>query len=257
MRLALIIEYEGTDYHGFQYQENAASIQEQIEKSIHALTGESLRVKAAGRTDAGVHALGQVVAFDTESKQPPETFLNAMNFHLPDDIVVKAAYRTGPAFDPRRHAISRRYRYTLVNSVTRSPTRRLTTSRIRENLETDLMSRGAILMEGIHDFARFAGPLERRGASTVREIFSASVEENKDEVIFEVEGSAFLPHQVRRMAGALVDLGRGFLSIEQLNQMIEGVGNGVASRSLPPRGLCLLEVKYANFPPKVGEKIGN
>jgi len=100
-------------------------------------------------------------------------------------------------------------------------------------------------MEGIHDFARFAGPLERRGASTVREIFSASVEENKDEVIFEVEGSAFLPHQVRRMAGALVDLGRGFLSIEQLNQMIEGVG------------LCLLEVKYANFPPKVGEKIGN
>ena len=236
---------------------NAASIQEQIEKSIHALTGERLRVKAAGRTDAGVHALGQVVAFDTESKHPPETFLNAMNFHLPDDIVVKAAYRMGPAFDPRRHAISRRYRYTLVNSVTRSPTRRLTTSRIRENLETGLMSRGAILMEGIHDFARFAGPLERRGASTVREIFSASVEENKDEVIFEVEGSAFLPHQVRRMAGALVDLGRGFLSIEQLNQMIEGVGNGVASRSLPPRGLCLLEVKYANFPPKVGEKIGN
>ncbi|HIC26065.1 MAG TPA: tRNA pseudouridine(38-40) synthase TruA [Gammaproteobacteria bacterium] len=257
MRLALIIEYEGTDYHGFQYQENAASIQEQIEKSIHALTGERLRVKAAGRTDAGVHALGQVVAFDTESKHPPETFLNAMNFHLPDDIVVKAAYRTGPAFDPRRHAISRRYRYTLVNSVTRSPTRRLTTSRIRENLETGLMSRGAILMEGIHDFARFAGPLERLGASTVREIFSASVEENKDEVIFEVEGSAFLPHQVRRMAGALVDLGRGFLSIEQLNQMIEGVGNGVASRSLPPRGLCLIEVKYANFPPKGGEKIGN
>ncbi|HCH07984.1 MAG TPA: tRNA pseudouridine(38-40) synthase TruA, partial [Dehalococcoidia bacterium] len=142
MRLALIIEYEGTDYHGFQYQENAASIQEQIEKSIHALTGERLRVKAAGRTDAGVHALGQVVAFDTESKHPPETFLNAMNFHLPDDIVVKAAYRTGPAFDPRRHAISRRYRYTLVNSVTRSPTRRLTTSRIHENLETGLMSRG-------------------------------------------------------------------------------------------------------------------
>ena len=197
------------------------------------------------------------MAFDTESKHPPETFLNAMNFHLPDDIVVKAAYRTGPAFDPRRHAISRRYRYTLVNSVTRSPTRRLTTSRIRENLETGLMSQGAILMEGIHDFARFAGPLERQGASTVREIFSASVEENEDEVIFEVEGSAFLPNQVRRMAGALVDLGRGFLSIEQLNQMIEGVGNGVASRSLPPRGLCLLEVKYANFPPKVGEKIGN
>lgn len=201
--------------------------------------------------------MGQVVAFDTESKHPPETFLNAMNFHLPDDIVVKAAYRMGPAFDPRRHAISRRYRYTLVNSVTRSPTRRLTTSRIRENLETGLMRQGAILMEGIHDFARFSGPLERQGASTVREIFSARVEENKDEVIFEVEGSAFLPHQVRRMAGALVDLGRGFLSIEQLNQMIEGVGNGVASWSLPPQGLCLLEVKYANFPPKVGEKIGN
>ena len=87
--------------------------------------------------------------------------------------------------------------------------------------------------------------------------YLARVEENKDEVIFEVEGSAFLPHQVRRMAGALVNLGRGFLSIEQLDQMIEGVGNGVASLSLPPQVLCLLEVKYANFPPKVGEKIGN
>ncbi len=109
------------------------------------------------------------------------------------------------------------------------------------------------MLEGVHDFARFAGPLERQGASTVREVFSSRIEEHIDEITFEVEGSAFLPHQVRRMAGALVDLGRGVLSIEQLNQMIDGDDIGVASRSLPPQGLCLVEVKYADFPPKVGE----
>ena len=253
MRLALIVEYEGTNYHGFQYQENAPSIQEQIEKSIQALTGETLRVHAAGRTDAGVHALGQVVAFDTESNHPPETFLRAMNFHLPDDIAVRAAYRVDSVFDPRRHAISRKYRYTLVNGSARSPIRRLTTSQVREQLDSDSMSRGAELLEGIHDFARFAGPLERQGASTVREVFSSRIERHEDEIRFEVEGSAFLPHQVRRMAGALVDLGRGVLSIEQLKQMIDGDENGVTSRSLPPQGLCLVKVKYADFPPKVGE----
>ena len=253
MRLALIIEYEGTNYRGFQFQENAPSIQEQIEKTILALTGETLRVKAAGRTDAGVHALGQVVAFDTESNHPPETFLRAMNFRLPDDIAVRAAYRVGSAFDPRRHALSRKYRYTLVNGAVRSPVRRLMMTHVRERLDSDSMSRGAKLLEGIHDFARFAGPLEIQGASAVREVFSSRIEKHNDEIRFEVEGSAFLPHQVRRMAGALVDLGRGVLSIEQLKQMIEGDESGVTSRSLPPQGLCLVEVKYADFPPKVGD----
>jgi tRNA pseudouridine38-40 synthase len=253
MRLGLIIEYEGTNYHGFQYQENAPSIQEQIEKSINGLTGETIRVKAAGRTDAGVHALGQVVAFDTESNHPPETFLKAMNHRLPYDIAVREAYSTGPAFDPRRHALSRIYRYTLVNSAVRSPMRRATASQVREKLDSDLMTQGAKLLEGIHDFARFAGPLERQGASTIRQVFAFRVEKREDMISFEVEGSAFLPHQVRRMTGALVDLGRGFLSIEQLKQIIEGDEISVTSRSLPPQGLCLVQVKYADFPPKVGE----
>ena len=193
------------------------------------------------------------MAFDTESGHPPETFLKAMNYRLPDDIAVRAAYRAGPTFDPRRHAMSRKYRFTVVNSDVRSPIRRLTTSQVRDKLDTVLMNRGAKMLEGVHDFARFAGPLERQGASTVREVFSSRIEEHEDEITFEVEGSAFLPHQVRRIAGALVDLGRGALSIEQLNQMIDGDDIGVASRSLPPQGLCLVEVKYADFPPKVGE----
>lgn len=253
MRVALIVEYQGTNYHGFQYQQNAGTIQEQLEKSISALTGENLRVAAAGRTDAGVHALGQVVAFDTEADHSAETFLMAMNHRLPDDIAVRAAYRVPPSFDPRRHALSRRYRYTILNGPVRSPTRRLTAGWVREPLDSDLMGRGARLLQGVHDFARFAGPLERADASTVREVFESSIDRDADEIRFEVEGNAFLPHQVRRMTGALVDLGRGSLSLEELKQMIGGDETSGVARSMPPEGLCLVEVKYADFPPKVGD----
>ena len=104
MRLALVVEYEGTGYSGFQYQTNAPSIQEELEKAIAQLTGEELRVTGAGRTDAGVHARGQVVSFETDADHPPETFVRALNHYLPEEIAVRPAYRTGDDFDPRRKA---------------------------------------------------------------------------------------------------------------------------------------------------------
>ena len=253
MRLALIVEYDGTDYSGFQYQRDSPSIQEQLEKAITALTGEAVRVGAAGRTDAGVHALGQVVAFDTGSTHSPATVLRALNHRLPDDIVVKAAYEVPVHFDPRRDALSRLYRYTVATGAVRSPLKRLTTTTVRERLDVNRMKRAARLYEGVHDFARFGGPLADSGASTVREVHSARVERKGDTIVFEVAGTAFLPHQVRRMAGALVDVGRGALTTEELKQMIDGNESGAVSRSLPPQGLCLVEVKYADFPPVTGD----
>jgi len=253
MRLGLIVEYDGTAYSGFQYQRDSPSIQEQLEKSIAALTGEAIRIGAAGRTDAGVHALGQVVAFDTGATHPPATVLRAMNYRLPDDIVVKAAYQVPEQFDPRRDALSRLYRYTVVTGPIRSPLKRLTTTLVRERLDVNRMDRAATLYEGVHDFARFGGPLADSGASTVREVHSAGVDRKGDTIVFEVAGTAFLPHQVRRMAGALVDVGSGAITTEQLKQMIDGNESGAVSRSLPPQGLCLVEVKYADFPPLMGE----
>jgi len=253
MRLALIVEYDGTAYSGFQYQRDSPSIQEQLEKSIAALTCEELRVRAAGRTDAGVHALGQVVAFDTGTTHSPATVLRAMNYRLPDDIAVKAVYRVAANFDPRRDALSRLYRYTVSTGPVRSPLKRLTTVLVHERLDAERMKRAARLFEGVHDFAMFGGALEDPGASTVREVFSARVSSKDEEIVFKVAGSAFLPHQVRRMAGALVDVGRGALSDEELKLMIDRNESGAVSRTLPPQGLCLVEVKYADFPPLTSE----
>jgi tRNA pseudouridine38-40 synthase len=253
MRLALIVEYDGTAYSGFQYQRDSPSIQEQLENSIRALTGEAVRVGAAGRTDAGVHALGQVVAFDTSATHPPATVMRAMNHRLPDDIAVKAAYQVPGSFDPRRDALWRLYRYRVATGSVRSPLKRLTTTLVRDRLDLKQMKSGARLFEGVHDFALFGGPLDHSGASTVREVLSGQVSQADDTIVFEVTGTSFLPHQVRRMAGALVDVGRGAISTEQLKQMIDGNESGAVSRSLPPQGLCLVEVKYANFPPLIGD----
>ena len=249
MRLALVVEYDGTEYSGFQYQANAPSIQEELEKAVAKLTREKVRVAGAGRTDAGVHAAGQVVAFDTSAAYGPEQFVNAMNHHLPDDIAVRQAYEVEDAFDPRRMAVSRRYVYTILRAATRSPLHRRSAYRISSGLNAVEMRAAARLFVGIHDFRGFSGPLEHPGASTVREIFDAEVRESGDWIEFEVEGNAFLPHQVRRMAGALVDVGLGRLSVADVEKMIEGEETKATARSLPARGLCLVQVKYAGFPP--------
>lgn len=249
MRLALVVEYDGTEYSGFQYQANAPSVQEELEKAVAKLTREKVRVSGAGRTDAGVHASGQVVVFDTSAPYGPDEFVSALNHHLPDDIAVKGAYEVEDGFDPRRMAVSRRYVYTILRAAVRSPLHRRNAYRISSSLDVAEMCATARLFVGVHDFRRFSGPLERPGASTVREIFDARVRESGNMVEFHVEGNAFLPHQVRRMAGALVDVGLGRLDATEVEKMTEGEETKATARSLPARGLCLVEVKYAGFPP--------
>jgi tRNA pseudouridine38-40 synthase len=249
MRLALVVEYDGTEYSGFQYQANAPSIQEELEKAVAKLTREKVRVSGAGRTDAGVHAAGQIVAFDTSADYGPEQFVNALNHHLPDDIAVREAYEVESGFDPRRMALSRKYVYTILRAAVRSPLHRRNTYRISSGLNVGEMCAAARLFVGIHDFRRFSGPLESPEASTVREIFDAGVRESGSRIEFHVEGNAFLPHQVRRMSGALVDVGLGRMDAAEVEKMIGGEETKATARSLPAQGLCLVEVKYAGFPP--------
>ena len=246
MRYALIVEYDGTRYSGFQYQNNANSIQEEIETAIARFTGEAVRIKAAGRTDTGVHALGQVVAFDTDTVHPAEVVLRALNSHLPNDIAVKSSCAVSDAFDPRRHAVSRTYVYTIDCARTRSPLRRRTSYHLGRRLAVDHMMEAAELLEGVHDFAQFAGRPERADASTVREVHSIEIRECGEVVRIEVIGNAFLPHQVRRMAGSLVDAGLGKLTTEHIRQMLKGRPSSVTARALPPHGLCLVSIQYEN-----------
>lgn len=253
MRLAMIVEYDGTDYSGFQFQKNAPSVQEQIEKAIRSLTAETVRVKAAGRTDAGVHAHGQVVAFDTSAAYSTDTVRSALNALLPPDISVRSVYRVSGDFDPRRDATSRLYRYTLLKSEVRSAVCRRTVHTVRGPLDTDTMREAASLMVGTHNFANFGSAARNVGASTVRRIDRVCLVQSGRFLRLYVEGNAFLTHQVRRMCGALLDLGSGKLTIEDIRAQVSGAAGAPQARSLPPQGLCLLRVKYAGFPPEEGE----
>lgn len=246
MRYALIVEYDGTRYSGFQYQKNARTVQEEIETAITRFTGETVRIKAAGRTDAGVHATGQVATFDSDAGHPTEVVVRALNSHLPNDIAVKSARLVADTFDPRRCAMARKYVYTIDCGDTRSPIHRRTTYHLGRTLNVGAMIEAAAELTGVHDFARFSGPLERPDSSTVREIFTIDIREDDDTVKIEVTGNAFLPHQVRRMAGALVDVGLGKLASRDIRRLLDGPVPGVVARALPPQGLCLVSVQYEN-----------
>ena len=242
MRLALVIEYQGTRYHGFQYQTNANSVQEEIENSIARLTGKKTRISAAGRTDAGVHARNQVATFDTESDVEIAQMARGINYYLPEDIVVKKVVRVDGKFDPRREAKSRIYKYYIFNSNFHSPLNRLYTHRVSGRLDRERMKEGAKLFLGTHDFSKFAGKVEKN-KSTVRTIFRSTWDCENEALVYEVEGNAFLPHQVRRMVGALVDLGRERLILKDIQDMLIGEGKA-RSNSIPAKGLCLEKIIY-------------
>lgn len=253
MRIALIVEYDGTKYQGFQYQTTGSTIQEELETAILKFTGESVRIKGAGRTDTGVHARNQVVAFNNTAKRPLEKFVPGLNFFLPDDISVKTAYLVREDFDPRRMARGRTYKYTILNGPDASPLARLCTHHVRKPLSLKRMRLGAELLTGEHDFSRFAGPLKDGRTNTVREMYTACVRKTENLITFQFEGNAFLPHQVRRMTGALVDLGMGNMTTVEFKSLLHGDIGKVMARSLPPQGLCLESVTYADFPPTLGE----
>jgi len=247
--LGLIVEYDGTRYHGFQYQGNVNTIQEELERSITKLTGEEVRIRGAGRTDSGVHAKGQVVVFDMNTmKVDIGSIVKGLNHYLPDDIAVVAAHLVPPEFDPRRNAVSRVYQYRVLNRPSPSPLSRRTSLWIPRSLELKPMSLGASMFEGEHDFKKFAGYSGREMVTTTRNMLNCEIDRHGDEIIFNVEGNAFLTHQVRRMMGSLIELGSGVLTIDEFENMINVKGQKIAS-AVGPQGLCLVEVKYADFPP--------
>lgn len=240
-RLALVLEYDGARYGGSQLQKNAPSIQSALEGALERLTGEQLRVAFAGRTDAGVHALGQVAAFTTASRLEPEVFVRGLNAWLPDDIAARSALEVDAAFDPRRHATSRTYRYTIYNSAVRSPLRRSTAWLVSEPLAGAEMRKAATALVGEHDFAAFS---RREGVRTVRCVRRCDVERRDAIVTVEMEANAFLRQQVRRTVGALVQVGVGKLSVRELKALLRRAEPNSVGQVAPAHGLCLLSVAY-------------
>jgi tRNA pseudouridine38-40 synthase len=244
-RIILVIEYNGTAYHGSQWQANAPTIQGEMEKALKMLTGEKIRIKMAGRTDAGVHARGQVVAFDTAALLPLPAYVDGLNHYLPPDIAVQKAYRAREAFDVRRQAISREYRYYILNSPSRSPLRQAFSWRVEGHLDIAAMDRACRALIGRHDFASFVTSAgAARQQRTVRDVYKAEITREGDMVIFEMVAASFLPHQVRNTVGSLVRVGQGKMTVDEFASMVAARAPGLAGPTAPPEGLCLVRVNY-------------
>ena len=243
-KFILLIEYDGTQYHGFQWQVGLPTIQSELEQAIGRFCGQSSRVMAASRTDAGVHAKGQVVCFWAKSTLDTMTLIRAMNYYLPVDIAVKAAYRASDDFDVRRDALSREYRYYILNSDTRSPLSRRFALFVRKVLDIEAMNEACQFVQGEHDFASFASSLDD-SRSTLRTVYEAGIEKKGKFTVFRIVANSFLPHQVRSTVGLLIKVGLGKIGIGDFHDIMEAKSLGLAGPVSRACGLCLEKVNYA------------
>jgi len=250
MRIGLIVEYEGTEFHGSQLQANARTVQGELEKALRTVFQEEIRIHLASRTDAGVHATGQVAAFDIETRLAKDTIRRALNYHLPEDVRVETVARVAGRFDPRRDAAAREYVYTLTDAAVPSPLRRRVEAPVKGRLDEHAMERAGRTFQGVHDFASFAGSATPKGASTVRRIDRVSTVRRGDRVKVAFRGNAFVHQQVRRMTAALVEVGQARTTPAQLQERLEAAERGAARRVMPGRGLCLVDIAYPDAGPE-------
>lgn len=243
VRFMLVVEYDGTRYGGSQRQQNAPTVQAELERALGQLTGEEIKVSLAGRTDAGVHARGQVASFTTRSPLPAEAYVGGLNHFLPRDIAVKEAQEVAASFDPRRTATRREYEYVVLTSPTRSPLWEGRAYHLPGPLGVAAMDEAARLLVGSHDFASFSAQLPP-GKSSVRRIFEASVRREGELVLIRLAGNAFLPHQVRVTAGTLLRVGKGQLSPAGFKEILEARQPSLAGPTAPACGLYLNRVYY-------------
>jgi tRNA pseudouridine38-40 synthase len=243
LHIKLTLEYDGTNYHGWQLQQNAVTLQGALEAVLQRLFSQQIRVRVAGRTDAGVHALGQVVSFTSEQVTDLNRLHRSLNALLPPDIAVTRVEEVPESFNPRRDALSRAYRYRLWNYPWPSALWARYAWHIPFPLNTDAMNQAAALLVGDHDFSSFQGAdsVERNPWRTVLQ----STLQQKDEfLVYEIEARSFLRHMVRNIVGTLVDVGRGALSVEDFMRIFAARDRTLAGPKAPPQGLFLLAVRY-------------
>jgi tRNA pseudouridine38-40 synthase len=248
----ITLAYDGTDYVGWQRQANGVSIQGLIEEALLALDGREVAVAGAGRTDAGVHALGQVAAFTIARELEPAALVRALNAHLPRDIRVLSAAPAAPAFHPRFGARAKTYQYRLWNGDVMSPFERRYAWHVPGPLDVDAMRAAAALLSGRHDFAAFQAA-GSSVATTEREVFTSTIESPIESAIrnpqsamltYEVVGAGFLRHMVRIIVGSLIEVGRGRQPVAWISEVMASGNRPLAGPTAPPEGLFLVRVEY-------------
>jgi tRNA pseudouridine38-40 synthase len=242
--IRLDLAYEGTRYHGFGLQPTRRTIQEVLEEALARALGEQVRVTAAGRTDAGVHASGQVVGFTTRGRLAPETLIRAANARLPEDVLVTGAAEMLPEWDARRSATRRHYRYHIWSRRLPSLWWRRWAWHLPDALDLDAMQVSARQLVGTHDFASFLGhrSQEPAGRTTVRTVERADWWRDGDLIGFEITANAFLRHMVRGIVGTLIEVGRGRLDPAHFSTILASADRREAGPNAPPHGLILTGV---------------
>jgi tRNA pseudouridine38-40 synthase len=247
--LKVILSYDGSEFSGWQVQPDATTVQGTLASAIGRITGEKVLPQGSGRTDAGVHALAQVVTFVTESSVPTENFVKALNDILPASVRVLEVAEAPPEFHARHSARAKTYRYRIYREAICPPFLARYVWHYPYPLHEEAMGRAAELVVGEHDFTSFAAVDPERGrgdaqVSNVRKIFSSTWERAGNELIYTVRGSGFLHHMVRNLVGTFILVGKGTLQVEDVTRILEARNRSAAGATAPASGLYLVSVEY-------------
>ena len=242
-RIKLTIAYDGTNYCGWQIQPNGITIEEVINKALSKLTGEDIAVIGASRTDSGVHAMGNVAVFDTNTTIPPDRIAVSLNQRLPEDIVIVHSEEVPVDFHPRYCDCSKTYEYHIINTRTPIPTKRLTNYFVSYKLNIENMKKAASYLVGEHDFVSFCN-VRTDVENTVRTITALDILTNGNEITIRITGNGFLYNMVRIIVGTLIRVGRGFYEPEKVKEILEAKDRKAAGVTAPAHGLMLMEIHY-------------
>ncbi len=242
--IRLTLSYDGTDFSGWQTQPGFRTVQETLQRAIAEVSAERIRVNASGRTDTGVHAIGQVVNFYTNTRYPADVLLRAVNAHLPADVVVSEAADVAQAFDANRDAKRKLYRYVIHDGAVPNPFLRRYCYHSRHPLDVDAMRQAAQPLRGRHDFHSFETDWPNR-MSSVRTITHLTVNRMAEWIWLDVEADGFLYNMVRSIAGTLINVGRGYWPAAQVAEILNAEDRRTAGPTAPAQALFLMRVIYA------------
>jgi tRNA pseudouridine38-40 synthase len=239
----VILAYDGTEFHGFQRQGRGRTVQSCVEDALKSIGWQNSTISAAGRTDTGVHATGQVISFDFEWKHSPEALQEAINANLPQDIAVQSVEEIDSDFHPRYSATARSYRYHIFCDRVRQPLRERYAWRVWPSVRFDLLRQAASNFIGTYDFVAFGAP-HQTGGSTIRQIYASQWKIDGSDLVYEVVGNAFLYHMVRKLVSLQVAISQGKRKLEEIKGLLEGEQKKLVQGLAPAPGLVLNEVLY-------------